>query len=130
MSLASTIRRAVAVANRATESVKCEITLEPWISHDSAAKPTFDAAVTLKAIVVQGPTKFRTSLGDVIEVRAIVNILESVEANGADDRQEPIDPRDRITLPNGVVGAPILGMPPTLVDPETTAPYLFSVGLG
>jgi hypothetical protein len=59
---------------------------------------------------------------------ATVTIIGPVAANGADERREPVDPRDRITLPNGFSG-PILDVG-GVVDPDTGSPYSVQVILG
>ena len=131
MSLATVVHQAVRLVNRVTKSVQADITIEPWIGQDGNTKPTYDSAVIVKAIVEQGPLPFRNSLGETIVVKAILHILEPLEANGADNREEPLDPRDRITLPSGVVGAPIRGTATggDLVDPATGYPYFHTVAL-
>lgn len=131
MSLAGVVRGAVRLARRVTKSVQAKVTHEAWTGQDATTKPTFAPGVPLQAIVEQGPLPFRNALGETIVVRAVLHILEPVEANGAAQREEPIDPRDRITLPNGVVGAPIRGTATIgdLVDPVTGAPYFHTVAL-
>jgi len=130
MSLAEVIRSSVAAANRATTAARADITLAAWTGQaTSGAKPTYATAVTIPAIIDQGPVAFRTAKSEVVTVKAVIHILQPVAANGAANREEPIDPRDKITLPNGTVGSPIMGAS-GLVDPSTGLPYSFSVGLG
>ena len=130
MSLATVVRNAVALAKSVTSTLQDNITLAAWTGQaTSGAKPTYAAGVTLPALIEQGPTSFRTARGEVIAVKAVVHILQPVAANGAANREEPIDPRDKITLPNGTVGAPIMGAE-GFVDPSTNLPYLYTVALG
>lgn len=129
MTLASVVRRAVAKADRLTRSLQAQVDHVAWTGQDGNTKPTYASAVKRSAIIEQGPVPFRTAEGETIAVKAVVHILETVEANGASDRKEPIDPRDRITLPDGTVGAPIMGAE-GVVDPSTGKPYMYTVALG
>ena len=130
MSLADVIRSSVEVAKSATAAAQADIALAAWTGQaTSGAKPTYAAGVTLPAIIEQGPVAFRNALGETVTVKAVINILQPVAANGAANREEPIDLRDKITLPNGTVGSPIMGAS-GLVDPSTGVPYSYSVGLG
>ena len=127
MNLDGIIRDAVALAKDLTAQAQADITLEAWTAHGtSGAAPTYAAGVTIPAMVDEETESFRTTLGEVIPVKAVIRILQPVAANGADDREEPIDPRDRITLPSGTVGAPIMGAG-GLVDPSTGRPYWYTV---
>ena len=130
MSLATVIRNAVATAKSVTSALQANITLAAWTGHaTSGAQPTYATAVTLPALIEQGPVAFRTAAGETITVKAIVHILQPITANGTASREEPIDPRDKITLPNGTVGAPIMSAG-GFVDPSTGLPYLYTVALG
>ncbi len=129
MSLATVVRNAVACAKSVTSALQADITHEAWTAPGtSGAPPTHAAGVTIPALIDQRPTAFRTALGLVIAVKAVIHILQPITANGAADREEPIDPRDKITLPNGTVGAPIMGAG-GFVDPSTGLPYLYTIGL-
>ncbi len=127
MSLDTVIRNAVATAKSVTSDAQVDITHEAWTGQaTSGAKPTYAAGVTLPAFVDEKKDSFRTALGEVIAVTAIIHILQPVAANGAANREEPIDPRDQITLPSGTVGAPIMGAG-GFVDPSTGRPYYYTV---
>ena len=130
MTVATVVRNAVATAKSVTSSLQADITHKAWTGQaTSGAKPTYASGVTLPALIDQRPTAFRTALGEVIAVKAVIHILQPIAANGASGREEPIDPRDEITLPNGTVGAPIMGAG-GFVDPSTGRPYLYTIGLG
>ena len=76
MTLAEVVRSSVAVANRVTGSLQGDITLAAWTGHaTSGAKPTYATAVTIPALIKQGPMAFRTSLGETIVVKAVIHIL-------------------------------------------------------
>lgn len=132
MNVAGAIRRATRIAKAVTTTVRADVTLEAWTGQGGTGTPTYADAVTLSALVFEGPRPFRTALGETVTVKALLYILEPVTANGTTGRREPIDPRDKITLPSGIVGAPIEGVPGdgNAVDPETGASYFHAVGLG
>lgn len=129
MSLADLVRSSVAVADRVTRALQVDVEHEAWIGQSSTTKPTYAAAVNVKAIVEQGPKALRTPSGETIPIKAVISILHTIADNGAAGRKEPIDPRDRFTLPDGTVGAPILGAE-GLVDTLTEKPYAYTVALG
>ena len=129
MGLADIVREAVDLADKITAPAQANITLAAWTAHGtSGAAPTRAAGVTIPAHIDQRPTSLRTALGEVIAVKAVIHILRPIAANGAANREEPIDPRDEITLPNGTVGAPIMGAG-GYVDSSTGLPYSYTIGL-
>ena len=131
MGLDSIVRDVVSVANDLTADLQDTITLEQWTGNATDGKrgSTYASGVSIKALVEMGPKPFRTSNGDTILAAAVVSILQPVTANGATGRQEPIDPRDRITLPNSEVAAPIMSAA-GFMDPSTNSPYFYTVALG
>ena len=131
MSLGDIVRDAVALADKIgrEESLEANITHEAWTGHaTSAAKPTYAAGVTIPALVDESSQAFRSAAGETLTVKAVIYIHRPIAANGSDDREEPLDPRDRITLPRGTVGTPIQGAG-GFVDPSTGKPYMYTVGL-
>jgi hypothetical protein len=58
----------------------------------------------------------------------LITIIGPVTANGAPNRDEPVDPRDKFVLPDGTSG-PIVDVN-GLLDPSTGRPYLYEVALG
>lgn len=93
-----------------------EVTLEPWIGSDGDYnEPIFGDPLILSARVVEGARAIRNTLGEEVSVQAFVAFegeIPDTTANGspAEPRRNPIDPRDRITLPSGYTG-PILENP-------------------
>ena len=128
MSLADLVRSGVAIAKSVTSDLQADVTLEAWTGSTASGGSTFATAVTLPAIVEMKQRLKKLATGDVVMSRAVVTFLEPVTANGATGRREPIDPRDRITLPDDTTG-PILDVE-GMVDAETDAPYMSSVFLG
>ncbi len=130
MGLADTVRDAVALGQSITADLQVPIQHEAWIGQDISTDPLYATAVEYPAIVELGPKPFRTDQGEVILVRAIVNILQPiVPIGGIDDRDEPLDGRDQITLPSGIAGPPIMGGG-GVVDPSTRRPYAHRIAIG
>ncbi|HUW56687.1 MAG TPA: hypothetical protein VMZ92_08635 [Planctomycetota bacterium] len=125
MGLQDIVRNAVAIANKVTAPLQTTVTHEAWIGADKYGKPQFDLAVIRPALIER---KTAAVGGSQITQNATVYFLSPVEEHGADDRQEPLDPRDRITLPDGWTG-PIVNVE-GLIDPATNLPYLYTVALG
>lgn len=125
MGLADAIRSAVAAASAQTAGLQVDVTHEAWIGHKAGgyAQPDYAVAVSRKALVQEGTNQIRLPNGDVFTARACISFLVPVLANGAAGRKEPIDPRDRITLPSGLTG-PIVENPGGMVDPQTGRPFI------
>ncbi len=129
MGLDSIIRSGVALANKLTTSAQVFVLHEAWIGHGDNL-PLYAQAVRYGAVVESGPKPFRTAQGEVIIVKAIISIIQPVQpVGGVDGRDEPIDARDRFTLADGSVGAPVMGAG-GVVDPLTGRPYSHTVGIG
>lgn len=123
------IRDMIAVADSVTKSLQAPVQHWAWISSGSGAnKVVYDASVERMALVEHKQSLRRTTTGEVVLARTKVTFLEPVEPNGAVGRREPIDPRDKIILPDGST-APIVDVA-GLVDPGTNLPYLYEVYLG
>lgn len=129
MGLASTIRSAVAVVDAVVNDLQDDITVYPWIGIGSYGEPSYDTPVTMKAIVEEKESHRPYLVGgeEVIQ-RATITIPRPVAANGAAERREPIDPRDKIVLPSGYTG-PILNVE-GITDPSTHNPYMYVILLG
>jgi len=129
MALIDILRAGVEIANNATNSVQQAVTHEAWTGQDSNGVPTFGTAVTRHAIVEVVRKLKPTASGQLVPVVATLTFVEPVSSNGTSGRQEPIDPRDRITLANGFT-APIVGAPDSVMDPGTGKPLINVVYLG
>lgn len=118
-----------------TSSLQGVITYSAWTGTDDYSKPTYSAPISIDAIIEDhthlrrvGRSKQDITDGQEIVMKALVTIPRPMTANGAANRKEPIDPRDRITLPNGYSG-PILNVE-GVIDPSTGNPYMYEIGLG
>lgn len=128
MGLAEIVRSGVSIANRVTGSLQATVQHEAWTGVGAYGAPAFDSAATRPAIVEHKTRRRRLESGEEINQVAAVTIIGPIAANGATGRREPIDPRDRITLPNGYIG-PILDVQ-GIVDPSTGLPYMYVVAIG
>jgi hypothetical protein len=131
MALMDIIRTGVAIANKVVESVKCDVTFEPWIGQNGKGADQYGTPVTLRALV--DPTKRQrfTQSGALVMTFATLTILDAVAdtaANTGETREQPIDPRDIIRLPDGGT-APIV-QTGGFTDPSTGRPLLNEVILG
>lgn len=128
--LAAVIRSGITAWKAATAGAQGVVTLEAWIGEDSKGEADFADPVPLSALIQANPARQETASGDEQKVLAIVTFLEALPANGAAGRvDEPIDPRDRITLPDGRTG-PITDVKGGWVDPGTNLPFMAQVTLG
>jgi len=122
--LAASIASAVEAADAGTKSLQVDVVHEAWVGGDALGAPApFASPVLRKALVQEGAIHHELPDGQVITSKAIISFLELVEPNGADGRQEPIDPRDKITLPSGMTGK-IREVPGSMLNPLTNAPYV------
>lgn len=129
MALNTTVKNAIATAKKLTSSLADDLTIEPWTGNSRTGAPSYASAVTYPALIEfkQRIFKDRTTGRDVA-TKCKVTILQPITANGTSGRHEPIDPRDKLTLPDGTV-APIKEIQ-GFVDPSTGFPYMFEVFLG
>lgn len=129
LALDNIIRNAVSVADDITKSLQPGISHSAWTGQDVHGTPTYATPVNIDCIVeYKIRDKLQSSTGRVIQSQALVTIIGPVVANGAAGRLEPIDPRDKIVLPNGQTG-PIIDIE-GIVDPDTNRPYMFQVWIG
>lgn len=122
---------AVAVADAATQGLgfQVEVTHEAWIPQpDALGDGEYAVPVTRSGLVQEGVLHHEKPDGQVVTTKARISFLAPVPPHGAAGRQEPIDPRDRFTLPSGLSGQAI-EVPGVLVDPTTGHPYVSTVWL-
>lgn len=122
------VRNGVALTKKLTASLQVVCTHEAWISRDVHAKPTYAAGVARSGVLEQKQVWVKTPTGNHIETRPTFLILEPISDNGALTRREPIDPRDRFTLPDGTKAFAV--DVEFIVDPSTGDPYAYQITLG
>lgn len=126
--LASIVRKAVAIADKTTESLQATVQHYAWLSESITGFVEYDDPVSLPALVEDRDEIRQVSTGQTVRARAKISFLKLVPPNGSPGRQEPIDVRDKIVLPDGTSG-PIVDIR-GLVDPSTSRPYLPEVWIG
>ena len=122
------IRTGVALADSLTGSLQATVTHEAWIGSDEFGKASFATGVGRPAIVERRNRERQMSDGRTILTTAKITFLRPIPANGATGRKEPIDSRDRLTLPDGSTD-PVADVE-ALVDPDTGRGYYAVVYLG
>lgn len=129
MGFSKLIRNMVSVADKLTKDLQVPVIHEPWISNDATyGTPVYGAPVTRLAIVEMKQRTLRLNNGQEITQRASVTFTYPIEANGAEGRQEPIDIRDKLTLPSGYSGP--IKVVEGLENNFPDSPYLLEVLLG
>lgn len=132
MGLSSLIAGAFAAANAAAEGlgIAQDVVHEPWIGDVNGVGDEIPPTpVTLRALVQMDPAVDRNPRGQAVKLRAIVTFLEPPEPVGVPGRREPIDPRDRIILPDGSTGQ-IVDIKAGLTNPDTEQPFAVQVSIG
>jgi hypothetical protein len=121
MGLGSIVRSAVAIAHNLTKGVdglQVDVTVEAYSGIDGFAKPTYESAQTISAVMEKQSRLVRTAGGQEVMSKHRLTFVRPVE----------IGPKDRITLPDGSTG-PILDVD-GVVDSDTDFPYATGVLLG
>lgn len=129
MSLSKLITSVVKIADGITASLQSTVTYEAWIGDGTTfSEPLYDTAIEMQAIVEILDKQVRSESGDDILLKASVTFLRPIAPNGADSRREPVDVRDRITLPNGYTGP--IRFVSGLDNPDINGMYMVEVILG
>lgn len=116
------------------ESMKMDVVLVAWIGETSSGTKQYAAPRQLRALVdFEGRgTQRYTRSGTIIVPMANLLFLDlplaETTPNAGQQRNQPIDMRDIITLPNGDT-APVVDMS-GFGDPATNAPYAPGVTIG
>jgi len=130
MPLATVIRNSIAIAKKVANNGKLLVTVQhhAWIADGAVhGEPVYDDPVARLALVEMKQRLIRLEGQDFIQ-KAVVTFLEPIAANGAANRFEPIDLRDKIVLPNGYTG-PIKDVQ-GLENQFSDSPYMVEVILG
>jgi hypothetical protein len=127
MGLASIIANGIAKADRITADLQPNVLHEAWTGQDEFGTATYAAGVNRAAIVEKKTKLVTNNAGIEVKAETLISIIRPVLANGAAGRQEPIDPRDRFTLPDGSTG-PVMAIE-GLIDRTTGAPFYSQVWL-
>lgn len=104
------------------------ITWQAWLGPKGGfGDQDYAPAVSLQALVQLNPTVSRAP-GE-LGILATIAVLQEIPPNGAPGRQEPIDPRDVITLPDGRTG-PIVEVRHGMLNGNTGRPAMHQLKLG
>jgi len=128
MGLASVIRKGVAILDKQTTDLQEPVEYHAWEGIGDYGEAEYAAAVMIPAIVEEKQMLRRMADGSEIAQKASITIPRPIRPNGAANRREPVDPRDKFILPNGFTG-PILYVN-GVIDPSTNAPYSYEIVLG
>lgn len=145
LDVALLVRNGVATANTLTASLQGPVRHSAWVREDAFGKPIYGRRVEGLDIYSENPdaegvyvdrqalveyqTKTREVNGRLVVSYAVITFIHPFEAAPlVTERREPVDPRDRMLLPNGKTG-PIIDVQ-GLIDPLTSAPYFVQVWLG
>lgn len=132
MSLADLIRGKVALASDLTRDLQPTVMIKAWIGADGFGVDSYATPVAYQALVDTTRQQKYTSTGRLVMTLAIVYFLDIVAPNGTvtqpERRQEPIDPRDIIILPDGTT-APIVDIK-GFWDAGAGRPFFNTVTLG
>lgn len=106
MGLADIVRNGVALADKLTLSLQVNVTHRPWTGQGVDAAPTWASpGVSVPAIVIEKRSLVRFADGHEKMSSHYVGILRPLTPNGATGRDEPVDPRDLIILPDGTTAS-------------------------
>lgn len=115
------------------ESMKLDVTFKAWIGQSGAGVPAYAAPRTLRALVdfTGSGTQKYTSAGNIIILTATLTFLDIIgdtTPNAGEERDQPIDTRDVLTLPDGTT-APVVDVG-GFADSATGQPFVPTVTLG
>lgn len=106
MGLLNVLRTGVQIADKQTKSLQESVRFERCTGKDIYGKPTYAAAVTLKAIVERKNRQMQTPAGQIVAARTSVLFLDASTLTTATSGNG-VKQADRITLLDGTTG-PIL----------------------
>jgi hypothetical protein len=132
MALRDTIAKVVAIANIITKNLQGDVSHYPWIAQNAfgsvSQQAPFGQPILRTAIIEQQARWRQMPNGNMVFTYAHLIFLEPFEHIDAPNRKNPIDPRDRLILPDGSTG-PIVDVD-GLHNPGTKSPYFCEVWLG
>lgn len=112
--------------------VKTTFLLEQFTGVDANGDETYAAPIDDIDAVVDYTNKVTLRNGQMVSISATLTILKPIPFNNTltdPPRRNPIDPRDRITLPDGTTGK-ILSVPGAVNNPSTGTGFIQVVEIG
>jgi hypothetical protein len=128
MGLRDIIVNGYAIANAQTKDLQALVLLEAWIGQGATGQPIYAAPVAYPALVQWTTKGSRNDQGELVMSLATVDVLGPIAGTFAAGRKNPVDPRDRLTLPGGE-WAPITA-DNGLTDPQTGELYGHTIVVG
>jgi len=130
MALADLIRKGVSIVNKQTKSVQVTVTHKQWTKQDGFGSPVYDPpeGIARLAILDQRYQLRTRSDGQTVPISASLNFLDPILPKGTEGREEPIDARDVIVLPDGSSNSIVNIEGP--YDPAMGKPFILTVWLG
>ena len=124
------VRSGYALAKTFTASLQVTVTLRAWLGQTALGDASYGPARSFKVLVeYKQRMVVNRATGNATLARALVTFLEPVApVGGVEERNEPIDTRDQLTLPDGSTG-PIIDVQ-GLADPDTNETYAPEVWVG
>jgi hypothetical protein len=104
MDLLGIFESGIAIASDVFEGNKCDITFKAWIGSDGRGTDEYASPVTLRGIVDATKRQRTTANGNLVMTFASLTFLDAIDdttANAGEAREQPIDPRDILILPDG-----------------------------
>ncbi len=124
------IERALEIVDGIVESAYSDVLYYAWIgASGDHGEPDFDSPVLLRGLVDFSVKTLYKPNGDEEIQKATIGFVLPLVPNGAVDRTEPVDLRDKFVLANGYTG-PILRINAGLINPNTRLPFLADIILG
>jgi hypothetical protein len=133
MALVDLVRGGVALVNAITKSggLQESVTYEAWLGQTGAGVDDFDTPVVLMALVDRTQKPHEVSSGVLLAIVATLDFLDPIPYTAPranQPRLNPVDPRDRFTLFDGVTGPTIVGG--GFEDAGLHRPFVNTVRLG
>lgn len=134
---AEILRSGVKIANGLTFGVQSTVSHSAYIGQDGMGKRSYSTAVNRLCIWDSQRKEIKKLSGESIVIAATLTFIGDVPPYAPSSfrlpdgtpRREPIDPRDKIVLPDGSTG-PIIDAPGAVVDPGTGRGFVTVVMIG
>lgn len=127
MGLDTLVRSAVKIADSVTKTLQVTVQHEAWTLQAGDGEPVYADPIDRRMLYEIKRRQVTSRDGRELTSQHQLLSLDPIQPNGAEGRREPIDERDRLTLPDGTV-APILSIE-GLSDAGTPISFLNDDGM-
>lgn len=131
MGIRNALVSGIKIADKVTKDVQGSVTVTPWVGDDGKGTDDYGTPFTVRCVISQKAQLRVSPTGQNYMTFATLTVLEFVAdtaPNSGKDRQQPIDTRDIIVLPDGGT-APVIEVA-GVNDPKTSRPFTLRVILG